>query len=94
MAILPVFLLVKSSLVFSITHPWLSMYIQGLLRNEIVFLIPNHCHCGETNNSGYNPNILVSTRNDELLMLIDLRAMDAERNIVTGLISIYIINRY
>ena len=70
------------------------MYIQGLLRNELVSLIPNDCHCGKTNNIGYNPNILVSTRNDVLLMLIDLRAMDADRNIVTGLISIYIINRY
>ena len=40
----------------------LSMYIQGLLRNEIESLIPNDCHCGETNCICYDPNILVSTR--------------------------------
>ena len=38
------------------------MYIQGLLLNEKESLIPNDCHCGETNCTGYDPNILVSTR--------------------------------
>ena len=43
-------------------HPWLSMHIQGLLLNEKESLIPNDCHCGETNSTGNDPNILVSTR--------------------------------
>ena len=33
-------------------HPWLSIYIQGLLRNEKELLIPHDCHCGETNRTG------------------------------------------
>ena len=41
---------------------WLPMHIPGLLRNEKETLIPNDCHCGETNCTGYNPNVLVSTR--------------------------------
>ena len=49
----------------------LSMYIQGLLQIEKEFLIPNDSHCGETNCTGYDPNILVSTRKNVLLMLID-----------------------
>ena len=43
-------------------HPWLSMYIQGLFLNEKESLIPNDCHCSETNCTGYDPNVLVSTR--------------------------------
>ena len=43
-------------------HPWLSMYIQVLLRNEKESLITNDCHCGETNCTGYDPDIIVSTR--------------------------------
>ena len=39
--------------------PWLSMYIQGLLLNEEESLIPNDCHCGEPNCTGYDLNILV-----------------------------------
>ena len=39
------------------------MYIQDLLRNGKESLIPNGCHCGETNCTGYDPNMLVSTRN-------------------------------
>ena len=35
------------------------MYIQGLLLNEKEPLIPNDCHCGETNCTGYDPDILV-----------------------------------
>ena len=46
----------------SLKHTWLSMYIQGLLLNEKESLIPKDCHCGETNCTGYDPNILVSTR--------------------------------
>ena len=42
-------------------HPWLSMYIQGLLPNEKESLIPNDCHCGETNCTDENPNTYVST---------------------------------
>ena len=45
-----------------ITHPWICMYIQGLLRNEKESLIPNDCHCGEINCTGYDPTILVSIR--------------------------------
>ena len=40
------------------------MYIQGLLLNEKESLIPNDCHRGETNCTGYDPNILVSTRKE------------------------------
>ena len=40
----------------------LSMYMQGLLQIEKEFLIPNNSHCGGTNCTGYDPNILVSTR--------------------------------
>ena len=43
-------------------HPWLSMYIQNLLRNKKESLNPNDCHCGEKNDTGYNLNILVLTR--------------------------------
>ena len=42
-SILPVSIL-KS---VDIIHPWLSVYIQGLLLNEKESLIPNDCHCGE-----------------------------------------------
>ena len=44
------------------SNPRLSMYIQDLLLNDIESLIPNNCNCGETNCTGYDPNILVSTR--------------------------------
>ena len=40
------------------------LVIYGLTRsllNEKESLIPNDCHCGETNCTGYDPNILVST---------------------------------
>ena len=37
-----------------------NLCIQGLLLNEKESLIPNMC--GETNCTGYDPNILVSTR--------------------------------
>ena len=43
-------------------HPWLSMYIQGLILNETESFIPKDCHCGETNRTSHHPNILVSTR--------------------------------
>ena len=43
------------------------MHIHGLLLNEKVSLIPNDCHCGETNCTGYDPNILVSTRKQCLI---------------------------
>ena len=42
------------------TYPWLSWYIQGLFLNEKESLIPNNCHCGETNGTSYVPHILVS----------------------------------
>ena len=35
---------------------WLSRYTQGMLRNEKESLIPNDCHCGETDCTGYDPN--------------------------------------
>ena len=35
------------------------MYIQGLLLNEKDFLLPNDCHRGETNCTGYDPNQLL-----------------------------------
>ena len=38
------------------------MYIQGLFRNEKESLLPNDCHCGGTNCTGYDPNILVLTQ--------------------------------
>ena len=47
------------------------MYMQGLLLNEKESLIPNDCHRGETNCIGYDQNILVSTRKNVLLMLIN-----------------------
>ena len=48
------------------------MYIQGLLLNEKESLIPNENLCGETNCTGYDPNILVSIPKIMVfLMLID-----------------------
>ena len=71
------------------------MYKQGLLPNGKESLIQNDCHCGDRNCTSYDPNILVSTPNDALLVLIDSsRAMNAKRNIATGLTSILIVNRY
>ena len=40
---------------------YMYMYIQSLLLNEKESLFPNDCHCGATNGTGYDPNILVST---------------------------------
>ena len=51
----------------NVYSPWLSMYIQGLLRNDKESLIPDDCHCGETNCTAYDPNILIKTR----MILID-----------------------
>ena len=51
----------------NVYSPWLSMYIQGLLRNDKESLIPDDCHCGETNYTAYDPNILIKTR----MILID-----------------------
>ena len=59
-----------------------------MLLNEKRSLIPNDCHCGETNCTGSDPNILVSTR--ELCVI----GANRSRNIITGLISIHIIDRY
>ena len=54
--------------------------------------------CYQTEKSpcvSYDPNILFSNPNNALLMLIDSsRTMDAKRNIVMGLTSILIVNRY
>ena len=43
---------------------WLSMYTiytKSVMKRK-KSLIPNGCHCGETNCTAYDPNILVSTR--------------------------------
>ena len=55
---LSIILMIRSFL----KHPWLSMYIQGLLLNGKESLNPNDCHCGKTNCTGYDPSILVSTQ--------------------------------
>ena len=47
------------------------MYIQGLLRNEKESFIPNDFHGSETNCTGYDPDILVST--------LKLCVIDADR---------------
>ena len=39
-------------------HPQKHPYIQNLLRNEKETLIPNDCHCGETNCTDCDLNIL------------------------------------
>ena len=76
------------------------MYIQGLLRNEKGSLIPNDCHCDEANCTGYDPNIfgfdlkILCYCYYSIISSHAMDAMDANRNIAMGLISIHIIDRY
>ena len=55
------------------------MYIQGLLQNEKESLIPNDCHCGETNCTGVTIQIYwFQPENNVLLVLIDNQFMHNE----------------
>ena len=71
------------------------MYIQGLLLIDKESLNPIDCHFGETNCTGYDPNILVRPENNVLLILIDNHFVHngCLTNFVMGLISIHIIDR-
>ena len=72
------------------------MYIQGLLLNEKESLIPNDCHCGETNCTGMIQIYWFRPENNALLMLIDnpFAHNGCFTKYCYGLISTYIIDRY